>query len=122
MATETQAVVNEGAACDGEGHPPRAPRVPVDPALLERAAAMFRAAGDPARLRILEHLLSGSCCVSELAEALDEQLSTMSQRLRLLRESRLVSRTRDGKHVYYALADNHVAELIQNVLDHASEV
>ena len=48
-------------------------------------------------------------------------MSTVSQRLRLLRSERLVARRRDGKHVYYALADAHVGELLQAALEHAAE-
>jgi DNA-binding transcriptional ArsR family regulator len=87
----------------------------------ERAAAIFRAAGDVSRLRLLAHLAESEWCVSELAEALGEGLSTVSQRLRLLRAEGLVRRRRDGRHIYYTLTDKHVAELIGNALEHARE-
>ncbi len=87
----------------------------------ERASALFRAAGDPARLRLLETLSREECCVSALAEASGEGMSTVSQRLRLLRAAGLVARRRDGRHIYYRLADDHVAALIRNALEHACE-
>jgi ArsR family transcriptional regulator len=93
----------------------------VSRALAERAAAYFRALGDADRLMLLAELASGEVCVSELAETLDEQLSTVSQRLRLLRSEGLVTRRRAGKHVFYALADAHVRHLLDSALDHASE-
>lgn len=88
---------------------------------LARAAALFRACGDPERLRTLERLSHGELCVSELAAESREGLSTVSQRLRLLRSEGLVSRRRDGKHIYYALADGHVADLIKSALEHAAD-
>lgn len=87
---------------------------------IERAASLFRACGDPARLRLLEVLAHGERCVSDLAAGSSEGLSTVSQRLRLLRAEGLVSRRRDGKHIYYGLADDHVRALIESALDHAS--
>lgn len=87
----------------------------------ERAASLFRAAGDPARLRLLEILARGEACVSELAATSNDAMSTVSQRLRLLRTERLVGRRREGRHIYYSLIDDHVAELVLNALDHAAE-
>ncbi|MCB9556868.1 MAG: helix-turn-helix transcriptional regulator [Deltaproteobacteria bacterium] len=91
------------------------------PASVERAAAIFRALGDPARLMLMARLARAEACVSELAAESGDGLSTISQRLRLLRAERLVLRRRDGKHIYYRLADQHVAELISNGLEHADE-
>ena len=90
-------------------------------AAFERAAGLFRAAGDVSRLRLLALLAEGEWCVSELSETLGEGLSTISQRLRLLRAESLVTRRREGRHIHYTLADKHVADLIRNALDHASE-
>lgn len=90
-------------------------------AAFTRAAAIFRAAGDVARLRLLAHLAESEWCVSELAETLGEGLSTVSQRLRLMRAEGLVRRRREGRHIFYALADRHVADLLRNALEHASE-
>lgn len=87
---------------------------------LEQTAALFRAAGDPERLTILEQLLHGEACVTELCATGDVGMSTMSQRLRLLRSEGLVRRRREAKHVYYALADEHVRHLIESALQHAS--
>ena len=86
---------------------------------LERAASLFRACGDPARLRLLEVLSTGEHNVTDLAESSDEGLSTISQRLRLLRAEGLVSRRREGKHIYYGLQDGHVLALIKSAIEHA---
>jgi DNA-binding transcriptional ArsR family regulator len=87
----------------------------------ERAAALFRAAGDVSRLRLLERLAGGERCVTELAEAAGTGLSSVSQQLRLLRTEHIVTRRRVGKHIYYSLADGHVTDLIRNALEHAAE-
>jgi ArsR family transcriptional regulator len=97
-------------------------RLPPDPESLERAAGLFRAMGDVARLRILHLLLRGEVCVGEIVTALGEKFSTVSQRLRILRSESLVSRRREGSHMYYALADDHVKDLVSNALAHASEL
>ncbi len=80
---------------------------------------MLRAGGDPERLRILELLMSGERQVSEIAELTHAEMSTTSQRLRMLLTEHLVSRRRDGRDMYYRLADSHVETLVRNVLDHA---
>ena len=80
---------------------------------------MLRAAGDPARLQILDLLLSGELQVSEIAELTDAEMSTTSQRLRNLLNENLVKRRREGRNMYYRLADSHVETLVRNVLDHA---
>lgn len=83
---------------------------------------MFRALGDVQRLRLLELLRQREWCVTELVEALGEKFSTVSQRLRLLRTEGLVVRRREGTHLFYALADRHIADLIDNALAHADEL
>lgn len=88
---------------------------------LERAAAIFRAAGDLSRLKLLSRLCDGEWCVTELAEAAGVGLSTVSQQLRLLRAERIVARRRAGKHIFYSLADAHVIDLIQSAIEHAGE-
>ncbi len=96
---------------------PRAAR-PSDQAFA-RAAALFRAAGEVSRLRLLHELGTGERCVSDLAEGSGTKLSTLSQQLRVLYAERVVERRRDGKHIYYRLADAHVRALIEAALDHA---
>jgi ArsR family transcriptional regulator, lead/cadmium/zinc/bismuth-responsive transcriptional repressor len=94
---------------------------PVGPEAMERAAAIFRALSEVPRLRLLALLSQGPSCVSELAAAEGEDLSTISQRLRVLRAERLVKRQRQGKHINYSLTDQHILDLVFNALAHASE-
>lgn len=93
----------------------------VDAAVLDRGAELFAALGDPPRLRILALLAQGPACVSDLAADEGESMSTISQRLKVLRSVSLVRRRRQGKHVVYSLADQHVVDLVFNALAHASE-
>jgi ArsR family transcriptional regulator, lead/cadmium/zinc/bismuth-responsive transcriptional repressor len=94
---------------------------PVDDAALETAARIFRAMGDTPRLRTLAMLAQGEACVSEIAAATSEEISTISQRLRVLRAENLLTRRRQGKHILYSLADQHVSGLIFNALAHSTE-
>jgi ArsR family transcriptional regulator len=102
-------------------HPSRSwPKLP-DGSELEEASAMFRALGDPARLRLLVRLADSEVCVTELADLEDEKLTTVSARLRTLYQARLVKRRREAKHVFYALSDAHVLQLVQSAIEHAAE-
>ena len=112
---------SESVICDHRAHPPRVPVALPPSQMLESAAAMLRAAGDAGRLRLLLRLAEGERCVSELADAEGEKLATVSARLQQLHGARLVNRRREAKHVYYALADGHVARLLRDLLDHAAE-
>lgn len=87
---------------------------------LDRAASLFRALGDSERLRLLEMLAQRERCVTELAGAMDAGLSTVSQRLKVLRAEQLITRRRDGKHIYYSLADEHIKGLVRNALEHVA--
>ena len=109
----------EEANCGDEHGAPEPSTLPDE--AFERAARLFRAAGDPNRLKMLELLSRGEVCVSALSAASGDGMSTISQRLRLLRADGLVKRRRDGRHMFYALDDEHVAELIRTALIHASE-
>lgn len=113
--------VSPATSCGPHDHPAKlhTPKVPAE--AFARAASLFRAAGDESRLRLLERLGRGEQCVSELAAALGLKLSTLSQQLRILRVERIVTHRRDGKHVFYSLADDHVRELIGAALAHACE-
>ena len=107
--------------CRTEQHLGASRAVDVSEADLLRASRIFRALGEPSRLRLLAFLAKGEACVTEVSEAEGEEISTISQRLRVLRNEGLVSRRRQGKHIVYGLADRHVAELIFNALEHAGE-
>jgi ArsR family transcriptional regulator len=81
-------------------------------------AELFRALGDPSRVRIIAALLEGETNVSTLAEIVGISESAVSHQLRTLRQLRLVRARKQGREVYYALDDDHVADLFQRGLDH----
>jgi DNA-binding transcriptional ArsR family regulator len=107
--------------CSAESHVSQRLRIPVDEPSIERTARIFRALGEPARIRLLARLAQGELCVTELAELEDESVTVISQRLRVLRADNIVGRRREGKHILYYLADQHVLDLIFNGLAHATE-
>ena len=109
-------------SCTADEHSAElARRSVVDDGALERASRLFRAIGEPARLRIVSRLAQGEMCVTELAAVEGESLSTISQRLRVLRSENIIVRRRRGKHINYGLADQHVMDLVFNALAHATE-
>jgi len=81
-------------------------------------ADLFSALSDPTRLRIISILLDGEMNVGEIASRLEMTESAVSHQLRGLRLMRLVRSRKDGRQVYYALDDDHVAKLYRLGLDH----
>jgi DNA-binding transcriptional ArsR family regulator len=93
----------------------------LDDQLVEDAAEVFRVLGDPTRMRLLYALAQRELCVCDLSAVLDMTQSAISHQLRVLRSARLVRHRKVGKTVYYALADDHVMQLINVGVDHARE-
>ena len=89
--------------------------------VIQKAASLLRAAGESERLRLLERLGHSEACVGALAEELGWGMPTISQRLKVLHQEGLISRRREGKHIYYALDDDHVLDILTNVLEHVRE-
>ena len=91
--------------------------------LLEVAglSELFQALSDETRTKILYLLSIEELCVHELAEVLELSLPAVSHHLRLLKAMRLVKYRRDGKHVYYRLADQHVLDLVRVAREHFEE-
>ncbi|MFR5876014.1 MAG: ArsR/SmtB family transcription factor [Eubacterium sp.] len=82
---------------------------------------LFKVFGDSTRIRILFVLFECEVCVCDLAEALSMTQSAISHQLKILKQSKLVKSRRDGKSVFYSLADNHVRTIIAQGLDHIEE-
>jgi ArsR family transcriptional regulator len=80
--------------------------------LYQAKAEFFRTLGHPARIRVLELLQDGPMPVRELLAAIDIEASSLSQQLAVLRRTSLVTATRDGNTVVYALSTPDVAELL----------
>lgn len=84
-------------------------------------AELFKALGDPTRVKILFSLLTRELCVCDLAAVIGVSESAVSHQLRMLRTLRLVKYRRDGKVLYYSLADSHVERLFAQGLEHVTE-
>lgn len=84
-------------------------------------ARLFAVLGDPTRQRMLAALGDGELCVCDLALATGINRTTVSHQLRVLRENQLVKHRRDGRVLFYALDDDHVAHILAVASDHVSE-
>ena len=84
-------------------------------------AETFKVLGDPTRVRILDALARSEVPVCDLAELLGLTQSAVSHQLRLLRSMRLVRSRRDGRHIYYAVDDDHIVKLFNQGLEHVEE-
>lgn len=94
--------------------------VPDRGALVE-TVTLLKGFADETRLRLLCLLRGSEVCVHDLVEALGISQSGVSHQLRILRDARLVTSRKDGRHVLYRLADEHVRELLENALSHGAE-
>ncbi|MFG1487739.1 metalloregulator ArsR/SmtB family transcription factor [Oceanospirillum sp. HFRX-1_2] len=84
-------------------------------------AETFRLLGDPSRLRILFYCLNEPKSVGDIAEQLDLSQTLVSHHLRLLRGARLVIGERRSRQVFYALADDHVRDMLKDMVVHINE-
>ena len=84
-------------------------------------AELFKMFGDSTRIRILYVLCTAEMCVCDLASVLNMTQSAISHQLRLLKQAKLVKNRREGKTVYYSLADNHVRTILSQGLEHVEE-
>ena len=88
---------------------------------LYQLADLFKVFGDPTRIRILSVLSEQELCVQDIADALSMTQSAISHQLRILKQSALVKFRREGKTIYYSLADDHVATIMAQGLEHVCE-
>ncbi len=84
-------------------------------------AELFKVFGDSTRIRILFVLFEAEVCVCDLAEVLHMTQSAVSHQLRILKQAKLVSARREGKSVFYSLADDHVRTIIAQGREHIEE-
>lgn len=84
-------------------------------------AELFKVFGDSTRIRILFVLFEAEVCVCDLAEALNMTQSAVSHQLKILKQNKLVRSRREGKSVFYSLADGHVRTIIDQGLEHVEE-
>ena len=84
-------------------------------------AELFKVFGDSTRIRILYVLFESEMCVCDIAALLEMSQSAISHQLRVLKQARLVRARREGKTVYYFLADDHVRAIIGQGMEHITE-
>ncbi|MDO4316769.1 MAG: metalloregulator ArsR/SmtB family transcription factor [Lachnospiraceae bacterium] len=84
-------------------------------------AELFKVFGDSTRIRILFVLFEAEVCVCDLAELLHMTQSAVSHQLKILKQNKLVKSRRDGKSIFYSLADAHVKTIIAQGMEHIEE-
>ena len=89
--------------------------------LLYDLAELFKIFGDSTRVKILYALLEHELCVCDIASLLDVTQSAVSHQLRVLKASKLVKFRREGKTVFYSLADDHVIRILSQGMEHIEE-
>jgi ArsR family transcriptional regulator, lead/cadmium/zinc/bismuth-responsive transcriptional repressor len=87
----------------------------------KQMAEVFGILADPNRLRLISALFSQELCVCDLAALTKMTESAVSHQLRLLKAMRLVSYRREGKNVYYSLADHHIINLYCSLVEHLDD-
>lgn len=88
---------------------------------LKELADFYKVFGDATRVKILFVLLQAEMCVCDLAETLEMTQSAISHQLRVLKQMKLVKNRREGKTVYYSLADGHIQNIISQGMEHILE-
>jgi len=88
---------------------------------LYNLAELFKVFGDSTRIRILFVLFEAEVCVCDLAQALNMTQSAISHQLKILKQNKLVKSRREGKSVFYSLADGHVRTIIAQGREHIEE-
>lgn len=94
--------------------------LPDDDMLID-LSELFKVFGDSTRVKILCVLLETEMCVNDIADLLGMSMSAISHQLRVLKASQLIKFRREGRTVFYSLADDHVRTIISQGLDHVGE-
>lgn len=95
-------------------------QLPQDEVLYD-LAELFKIFGDSTRIKILYVLFESEMCVCDIAQLLNMTQSAISHQLRALKQSKLVKYRREGKTVFYSLADGHVRTIIDQGMEHVAE-
>lgn len=88
---------------------------------VKNLAELFKILGDPTRTRILYALYDSEMCVCDLAALFSMSQSSISHQLRVLKQAKLVKYRKEGKMVFYSLADNHVITIFEQAFQHVNE-
>lgn len=96
-------------------------KVMPDEEQMKELAEFYKVFGDATRIKILYALLESEMCVCDLAALLKMTQSAISHQLRVLKQMKLVKNRREGKTVYYSLADDHIQNIISQGMEHIKE-
>ena len=92
-----------------------------DEEILYDLAELFKLFGDSTRIKILYVLFASEMCVCDIAQLLGMSQSAISHQLRALKQAKLVRYRREGKQVFYSLADGHVRTILGQGMEHVAE-
>lgn len=92
-----------------------------DEELLYDLAELYKIFGDSTRIKILYVLFESEMCVCDIATLLNMSMSAISHQLRVLKQAQLIKFRRDGRTVFYSLADDHVRTILEQGMDHICE-
>ncbi len=84
-------------------------------------AELYKVFGDSTRMKIIYVLFASEMCVCDIAQLLNMSQSAISHQLRVLKQSKLVKSRREGKTVFYSLADSHVRTIVNQGMEHILE-
>jgi DNA-binding transcriptional ArsR family regulator len=105
-------------ACTGTGAVKEGHELPMTEDLAVGVADIFKALGDPTRVKIIFLLLKQELCVHDLSTLLSMGQSAVSHQLRYLRDTHIVKRRKVGKTVFYSLDDDHIEQIFVQTLGH----
>lgn len=119
--TEERTVERCEAACVHKEIVEQVTQAMPDEEILYDLAELFKIFGDSTRIRILYALFESEMCVCDIAQLLGMTQSAISHQLRCLKQSKLVKYRREGKTVFYSLADAHVRTIFDQGMEHIME-
>lgn len=93
----------------------------LTPEVMQELLAIYKAISDQTRFKILWFLMQHELCVCDLCYLLEMNKSAVSHQLKYLRQANLVKKRKEGRVVFYSIADQHVKDIITISLQHAQE-
>ena len=123
--SEREEIDNIEESCEVEHHHDnvvkRVSSIMPDEEMLYDLADFYKVFADSTRIKILYALLQSELCVCDLAETLNMTQSAVSHQLRILKQAKLIKNRREGKSIFYSLADGHVRTIISQGIEHIEE-
>lgn len=89
--------------------------------ILDSMSELYKTFGDKTRIKILITLIDQELCVQNIFESLNMNQSAISHQLKILKNMKLIKSRRDGKQIYYSLADDHVKTILEIMYEHITE-